>query len=79
MAYVHLKYVRLVFFIVCLGWLIHRAHVQHMLTAFTVMQNKDACPYLEVVDPEYPQRAKDIINELAVEVEEMRDNVHTAQ
>ena len=43
------------------------------------MQNKDVCPFLEVVNPEYPQRAKDIIDELAVEVEEMRDNVPTAR
>ena len=46
-----------------------------MLTAFSVMQDKDAFPYLELFDPEYPQRAKDIIDELAAEVEEMRDSV----
>jgi len=54
------------------GGLFTRWHIQHMLTAFNVMQNKDAFPYLEVVDPEYPQWAKDIIDELAAEVEEMR-------
>ena len=33
---------------------------------------------MEVVDPEYPQRAKDVIDELAAEVQELTDNVRTA-
>jgi len=44
-----------------------------------MLQNKDACLYLEVVDPEYPQRAKDVIDELAVEVVELRDNATMAR
>jgi len=44
-----------------------------------MFQNKDACPYLEVVDPEYLQRAKDVIDELAAEVVQLRDNATMAR
>jgi len=40
-----------------------------------VMQNKDACPYVEVVDPEYPQWVRDAIGELIAKVRELRDIV----
>jgi len=44
-----------------------------------VMQNKNACPYIEVVNPEYPQQAKHVIDEVAKEVKELRDNVCTTR
>ena len=46
----------------------------HFMNNFLIlMQNKDAGHYLEVVDPEYPQRPKDDIDELTTEVRELRD------
>jgi len=43
------------------------------------MQNKDACLYLEVVDPEYAQRVRYVIDKLAAKVVELRDIAWTAR
>ena len=52
-----LEVLHLVFFRSLLVWggLFTLSHIEHILTALSGMQNKDAFPYLEVVDPEYPQ------------------------
>ena len=57
----------------------YKSHDNCIHVVVIMIQNNDACPYLEVVDPEYPQRAKDVIDELAAEVVELRDNATMAR
>ena len=56
-----------------------KIHLHCINVVVIIMQNEDACPYLEVVDPEYPQRARDVIDELAAEVAELRENATIAR
>ncbi|KAJ8419353.1 hypothetical protein Cgig2_016509 [Carnegiea gigantea] len=39
------------------------------------LQNENACPFLNMIDPDYPKKANDVIDELAEEVRQVRDMI----